>query len=240
MRIIKSGNVYQLTFMPRSFPVNVYIIEEKDSLTLIDSGLPYSYKGIIKAAKEIGKPIERILLTHAHDDHIGALKKLKEVIPGIKLYISERENRLLHGDVSLDAGEANLPIRGGVPKTLIVPADILLKDGDQIGSLLAMAAPGHTPGLMAFLDTRDNALIVGDALQVRGGVAVAGDIRILFPFPGLATWNKQLSIESARKLLSYKPSLLACGHGRMIKEPEYAIKKAILNAKKKLDKRKDG
>ncbi|MDF2473473.1 MAG: fold metallo-hydrolase [Anaerocolumna sp.] len=236
MRIIKKGYIYQLTFMPRSFPVNAYIIEEKNSLTLIDTALPYSYKGILSAAEKIGKPIERIILTHAHDDHIGALKKLKEMLPSVKLYISQRDNRLLQGDISLDAGEANLPIRGGVPKSPIVPADILLNDGDQVESLLSISAPGHTPGLMAFLDTRDNALVVGDALQVRGGIAVAGDIKIMFPFPGWATWNKQLSITSARKLLGFQPSLLACGHGRMIENPEEFMKKAITRAQNKIDK----
>ncbi|MES9793628.1 MBL fold metallo-hydrolase, partial [Priestia megaterium] len=38
--------LYQLTFLPRFFPVNCYLVEEKDSLTLIDAALPYSASGI--------------------------------------------------------------------------------------------------------------------------------------------------------------------------------------------------
>ena len=52
-------------------------MEEEAGLTLIDAALPYSAKGILQAEK-IGKPITKIVLTHAHDDHIGALDALKK------------------------------------------------------------------------------------------------------------------------------------------------------------------
>ncbi|MBE5102263.1 MBL fold metallo-hydrolase [Priestia aryabhattai] len=231
MRIIRENNLYQLTFLPRFFPVNCYLVEENDSLTLIDAALPYSAKRILQAAKKINKPITRILLTHAHDDHVGALDTIKQLLPDVPVHISSRDARLMGGDITLDPNEPNTPIRGGVPKKLKTRADILLQDGDQIGSLLAIAAPGHTPGSMAFLDTRNNTLIAGDAFQTRGGMAVTGQLRPLFPFPAMATWNKQAALQSAHKLLEYKPSLLAVGHGKMIKRPEKAINRAITKAR---------
>ncbi|MFD3448383.1 MBL fold metallo-hydrolase [Microbacteriaceae bacterium 4G12] len=234
MRITREETVYQLSFLPRLFPVNCYFVEEEDSLTLIDAALPYSAKGIIQAAHTIGKPITNIVLTHAHDDHVGALDTLKELLPSASIYISKRDARLLDGDITLDPNEPNTPIRGGVPKRLQTRPDILLEDGDRIGSLLAIYAPGHTPGSMAFLDTRNNSLIAGDAFQVRGGIAVSGQLRLWFPFPAMATWNQQIALESARKLRDYKPSLLAVGHGRMLKQPIAAIDHAIAEAKQKL------
>jgi glyoxylase-like metal-dependent hydrolase (beta-lactamase superfamily II) len=78
MRVIKEGFLYQVTFMPKLFPVNCYFIEEEDGLTLIDAALPISAKPILQAAQQIGKPIKRIVLTHAHGDHIGALDQLKD------------------------------------------------------------------------------------------------------------------------------------------------------------------
>lgn len=36
MKVVHKKTVYQLAFLPRLFPVNCYIIEENDSLTLID------------------------------------------------------------------------------------------------------------------------------------------------------------------------------------------------------------
>lgn len=240
MKIIKENTVYQLTFLGSLFPINCYLVEELDGLTLIDAAIPSSAKGILEAAEKIGKPITRILLTHAHDDHLGALDAIKNALPNVPVFVSKREARLMSSDRSLDPGEPNMPIVGGVPKKLKTRADVLLKDGDMIESLRAIAIPGHTPGSMAYLDTRNNSIIVGDAMQTKGGIAVAGVMKITFPFPAMATWNKKGAIESARKLLEYKPSLLAAGHGKMIKQPEEAIKKAILQAENKLKNRNGG
>lgn len=236
MRILKEKSIYQLSFLPNTFPVNCYFVEEEGSLTLIDAALPFSAKGILEAAKEIGKPITRIVLTHAHDDHVGALDSLKEVLPEAKVYISERDERLMRGDRSLDEGEGDKPIKGGVPKSLKTKADVLLKEGDHIGSLLSIATPGHTPGSFSFLDTRNQAIIVGDALQTRGGIAVSGQFRPFFPFPAFATWCQEVAVESAIKILDFSPSLLAVGHGNMIVNPEKIISQAIKRAQIKLGK----
>lgn len=232
MRIIREKTVYQVTFLPHFFPVNCYLIEEEDSLTLIDTALPYSWKGILKAAQKIGKPISKILLTHPHNDHIGALDKLKELLPHVPVYVSRRDAPLMSGDCSLESTEPNSPIRGGVPKNLKTRADVFLEDGDRVGSLLAIRTPGHTPGSMCFLDTRNNAIIVGDTFQTRGGFAIAGQIKPLFPFPALATWNKQAAIKSARKLMDYQPTLIGAGHGKMLLNPAQAIERALAKENK--------
>ncbi|MCZ8513166.1 MBL fold metallo-hydrolase [Paenibacillus filicis] len=234
MQIIHEKTIYQLAFLPRIFPVNCYLVEEHDSLTLIDAALPFSSKGILQAAASIGKPIKRILLTHAHEDHVGALDAVKQASPELLVHISHRDAPLMAGDCTLAPDEPNTPIRGGVPKKLNTRADILLRDGDRIGSLLAVSAPGHTPGSMAYLDTRNNILIAGDAFQTRGGIAVSGKLKPWFPFPAMATWHKQTALDSARKLKDYHPSLLAVGHGRMLKQPDAAIGRAIAEAEAQL------
>jgi glyoxylase-like metal-dependent hydrolase (beta-lactamase superfamily II) len=233
MKVTKIGSLYQVAFMPRFFPVNCYLVEEENELTLVDAALPFSVKGILQAAESIGKPITRIVLTHAHGDHIGALDGLKKVLPQAKVYISRRDAKLLAGSKELEAGEPNTPIKGDVPKAVQTKPDVLLKDGDYVGSLQAIAAPGHTPGLMAFLDVRSRALIAGDAFQVRGGVAVSGLMKFWFPFPAMATWNKEVSLESARKLRQLSPSVLAVGHGVMIEQPLAVIDRAIAEAAQK-------
>lgn len=77
MKITKSNTLFQLSFMPRLFPVNCYLVEEEQELTLIDAAMPYSVKGIIRASQKIGKPITKLILTHAHSDHVGALDAIK-------------------------------------------------------------------------------------------------------------------------------------------------------------------
>lgn len=234
MRLIKNGYLYQVTFMASVFPVNCYLVEEEDGLTLIDAALGFCSKGIMKAAETIGKPITKIVLTHAHEDHVGALDSLKDMMPEVPVYISIRDHRLMNGDRSLDTHEDQTPIKGGVPKKLTTRANVLLKEGDIIGSLTAIETPGHTPGSMSFLDLRTKAVIAGDAFQTRGGIAVAGDMKIWFPFPAFGTWSKKTALASAKKLISYEPKLLAVGHGEMAENPLRVMEQAIGNLERKI------
>jgi len=167
---------------------------------------------------------------------VGALDKIKEELPEVPVYISVRDNRIMNGDTSLDEHEHQTPIKGGTPKKLKTKANILLKEGDLVGSLAVIETPGHTPGSISFIDTRTKALIAGDACQTRGGIAVAGDIRPWFPFPAFGTWSKETSLASAKKLVSYQPSLLAVGHGEMLEYPIGEMEKAIKRFEQKLNK----
>ncbi|WP_409253025.1 MBL fold metallo-hydrolase [Bacillus sp. SCS-153A] len=239
MQVTKRNHLYQLAFMPKFFPVNCYLVEEEDSLTLIDAALPFCAADILKAVENIGKPLKRVLLTHVHSDHIGALDKLKAALPELEVWVPAREERLMRGDRSLDPGESPKPIKGGLPEKLKTKADFFMNDGDKIGSLSASETPGHTPGSMSFLDTRDDSLIAGDAFQTRGRAAVAGQLVITFPFPAMATWCKDTALLSAEKIKSHNPSLLAVGHGRMLENPAAHIEKAIQYAKRALQEGRD-
>jgi glyoxylase-like metal-dependent hydrolase (beta-lactamase superfamily II) len=238
MRVIREGHLLQLTWMPKFFPVNCYLIEEDDELTLIDAAMPFSVKGIIETATKLNKKITRIVLTHAHGDHVGALDELKKLLPEAQVYISERDSALLRGDSSLRDGEPQTPIKGSVPKKISTRPDVLLQDGDRIGSLTAIHTPGHTPGSMSFIDTRSGALIVGDAFQTFRGIAVSGTVIPWFPFPAMATWNKDQALNSAIKLLEASPTLLAAGHGDLIKAPAQIMEKAIQKAQMIQDRSK--
>ena len=233
MKITKVGTLFQLSFMPRIFPVNCYFVEEESGLTLIDAALPYSAKSIINAAKKIGKPITRIVITHAHSDHIGALDTLKELLPDSQVFISSRDALLLDGNTTLQPNEKNTPIRGGIPKNMKTKPDFLLEDGNRVGSLEVIATPGHTPGSITLFDTRNRSIIAGDAFITRGGLAVSGMLNPLFPFPALATWDKCTALESAKKLIGFKASILAVGHGKMLKQPQELLDLAIADAEKK-------
>ena len=219
-----SDHLFQLTHLGA---INCYLVREDDGFTLIDASWPSGQaQAIMREANKLGLPIVRILLTHAHIDHVGSLDALHEALPNAQVAISERDARFLTGDQSLDPSEPQVPLRGGYPICQTKPA-LLLHEGDHIGSLEVIATPGHTPGHLAFLDTRDRAVIAGDAFQTLGGVAVSGTFKPLFPLPALSNWHKGLALESARKLLVLQPSVLAVGHGRMLSHPQEAMERAI-------------
>src|SRR3989440_831995 len=216
-------NLFQLN---RLGFVNCYLVREDDGFTLIDTTIGGQAQQIMREARKLGLPIARIVLTHAHIDHVGSLDALHEALPNAQVAISERDARFLSGDKSLDPSEPQVPLRGGYPVCTTKPTR-LLHEGDRIGSLEVIATPGHTPGHLAFLDTRDRAVIAGDAFQTLGGVAVSGTFKLLFPLPALATWHKGLALQSARKLLALQPSVLSVGHGRMLSQPHVAMERAI-------------
>jgi glyoxylase-like metal-dependent hydrolase (beta-lactamase superfamily II) len=104
--------------------------------------------------------------------------------------------------------------------------------GDKVGSLRLVAAPGHSPGQVAYFDERDSTLVAGDAFQTRGGMAVSGVIRPTFPFPALATWHKPTALATARTLRDLNPSRLAVGHGQVLEAPDAALDEAIAIAER--------
>lgn len=223
MQLVReTKNLVRLT---RFGMVNCFLVREDDGPTLVDTGVAGSARGIRKAAQTPGAPIRRILLTHAHVDHVGSLDALVSQSPRVEFAIGQRESRLLRKDFSLDPGEAGKRLVG-FPGVKSQPT-LLLNDGDRVGSLQAIFSPGHTPGHFAFLDVRDGSLIAGDAFTTQTGVLAAGTFKLLFPFPALFSWNCQVAAESARKLRSLKPERLAVGHGQTVESPLAAMDQAI-------------
>src|ERR671934_950630 len=206
--------------------VNAFLVREDDGLTLVDTMLPRSSKPILGAAERLGAPIVRIALTHAHGDHVGSLDELAAALPGVEVLISTRDARLLAKDMSLDPGEPNDKLRGGYPGAKTAPTRPL-EPGDMVGSLEVVASPGHTPGHVAYLDRRDQALVCGDAYATKGGTSVPSRNHLRFPLVYLATWDPGRTLASARALRGLDPTVLAPGHGPGLAAPGAEMDRAI-------------
>ena len=211
--------------------INAYLVREDDGLTLIDALMPKGDRKVIAAAQKLGAPIRRITLTHAHPDHVGALDALIEALPGVELIVAAREAKPLAGDRSPEPGEPKGRLLGGPVKVKARP-DRLVEPGDTIGSLRVVAAPGHSQGQVAFLDTRDGTLFCGDAYSTVGGVATTAGPYVRFPLPGFVSWHRPTALQTARELRALDPKRLAPGHGKVVESPAAAMDRAIARSAK--------
>jgi glyoxylase-like metal-dependent hydrolase (beta-lactamase superfamily II) len=214
-----------LTQLTRWRFVNAFLVREEDGFTLVDTTLGGGAGALIAAAEAAGGAIRRIALTHGHGDHVGSLDALKQRLGGsIEVLMPELDARIHAGEKVVEG-----KVRGSWPKLETVP-DVRLSGGDRIGSLEVVASPGHSPGHVGFLDTRDRTLIAGDVFTAYGHLAVTSHFYLRFPFAAMATWDRAKDVESAQRLRALDPPLLVVGHGPAQRNPRAAIDRAIARA----------
>ena len=219
-------NLIQLTRRNLVLP-NAYLVREDDGFTLIDTTTRGAADKLIAAAARAGGKIRRIALTHGHGDHAGSLDALKQRLGDrVEVLIPDLDARIHAGERVV---EGKLP--GSWPSVATRP-DVSLQDGDRVGSLTVVASPGHSPGHVAFLDTRDRSLIAGDVFTSIGSVQVTNHFYLRFPLAQMATWDKAKDLESAQELTKLAPTLLVVGHGPAVAHPVSEMEKAVQQARR--------
>jgi glyoxylase-like metal-dependent hydrolase (beta-lactamase superfamily II) len=120
--VVVTANAHQLT---RWGFVNCYLIREADGLTLVDTGLAGSEADILGAVARLGASLRRIVLTHAHVDHVGSVDALIEKLgpANVELMANSRTLTLLQKppDTSLMPGGPQDKIKGGLPGMAATP-----------------------------------------------------------------------------------------------------------------------
>jgi hydroxyacylglutathione hydrolase len=104
---------------------------------------------------------EKLILTHAHLDHIAGVDAVSRAFPGVELLIHEAEREwLTDPDLNLSGGY-------GFPITCR-PADRLLRDGDELTigdeTWQVMHTPGHSPGGITLYNAQRSVAFAGDTL----------------------------------------------------------------------------
>jgi glyoxylase-like metal-dependent hydrolase (beta-lactamase superfamily II) len=205
--------------------VNAYLVREDDGFTLVDTTMPKTADALIAAATDAGAPIRRIALTHGHGDHVGSVDALKTKLGAeVPVLMPELDARIHAGEKVVEGKP-----KGSWPKLATVP-DVRLQAGERVGSLEVVPSPGHTPGHVAFLDTRDRTLIAGDVFTTFGSVQVSNHFYWRFPLAAMATNDRAQDLASARSLRALDPALLVVGHGPAVRSPGAQMDRAIARA----------
>lgn len=137
---------------------NVYLIEGPEGVVVVDPSC--EAPRIVEALGE--RPVAAIVLTHAHWDHVGAAKALRDAT-GAPVVASSVDAPVIAGEQAYLTDSEFEPC----------PVDVVVEDGQRVelGGLpwQVLVTPGHTPGSMCLYYTGEGAddrpvLVAGDTL----------------------------------------------------------------------------
>ncbi len=148
------------TVVVTEFMTNCYIVADEDSRTalIIDPG--GEGQKILKEVEKMGVTVSGVINTHAHVDHIGALKMIKDTLnPDIMMH------------------EAELPVLKTASKMARLfgvsiddppEPDRYLSADDEIScgniTFKVIETPGHSPGGISLIASDGKTCFVGDSL----------------------------------------------------------------------------
>jgi glyoxylase-like metal-dependent hydrolase (beta-lactamase superfamily II) len=224
-------------------PVNCYLIAE-DPVTLIDTG-PKTREAAVALREGLRRAgfrvadLRRIILTHAHEDHCGLARSLRDEAKDALILVHGWETGHRVGRLEYEE-HRHLLVRAGVPDEEIAGmrrmyegvralADALeddehseLKDNAEIefatGSLRVVHTPGHTPGSCSFLREADRTVIAGDCVLKRitpNPILSPDPVDPSRRFRSLAEY-----LVSLARLRSLSPTLVHGGHGEDVTDYE--------------------
>jgi len=220
-----------LSWFPQPYPPNVFLIRDGGEAALVDAGFSddESFNKRTEMLRELGVDrVKYIIITHHHYDHASGAHRLREAT-GAQIVVHEDEEPLLLNP-ELDTGDVEIPedqkeARERAKQWRLEAAkatpDVRVRDGDvlEVASLRlrCVHAPGHTAGHLCILLEDDGLLFAGDNVLGVGTAAISPP-----PHGDMAEY-----IRSLRKMQALEASLLAPGHGPLVKEPHRKIQELI-------------
>ncbi|MCL5736454.1 MAG: MBL fold metallo-hydrolase [Actinobacteria bacterium] len=218
---MSAQQVTEHVYLIQSEDVNVYLIVQPESLTLVDTGFPGAMADIDEAVRSLGRSpgdIGDVLVTHCHLDHAGALAEITRAT-GASAWMHGCDAEMVRAGESfrpyeVAPGPENQAFVDEVisqAPTTFEPAvvDHEVAAGEVIpvaGGIQAIWTPGHTLGHLVFFWPGDGGvLFLGD---------VAKNVHGLVPSPIYEDLSRGL--ESLRELGNYHFETACFAHGAPI------------------------
>lgn len=190
-------------------PINVWVVVEKQGVTLIDADIPSMAKGIVQFIEQLGAgPLTKVLLTHGHVDHVGALAHIRRTYD-VPVYVHRKEIQYMEGQLPYPRRKK---AAATVPPALVQPLE--MDESRQllpVGDLTPYFSPGHAPGHVVYYHKEDDVLLAGDLCTTFGG-------KLRRPMP-MFTSNMAQAIASCSLIDTLQPHLLSICHGKEIYHP---------------------
>ena len=186
----------------------VYALQDADGLTLVDTSINNAGDKILAQLQQAGhaaSAVKRILITHAHPDHIGSLPKLQQAT-GAEVWCHALEKPVIEGKQSIPRRPSGL--RPPDMKVEAVSVARTLTENEVLpilGGLQVIFTPGHTPGHISFWQPERRMLITGDVIFYLFN-------RMTQPLAAL-TVDAEENKRSIKKVVALKPDSLLFGHG---------------------------
>jgi len=201
--------------------VHAFLLDDGEGLTLIDTLFDTDAHGVLLEIERLGRKetdLKRIVLTHAHRSHLGGAAVLRER-SGAEVHAHSWEADIIAGErkaqpvsiIPRRPFRTYFPLQFGsalgLGKHPPCRVDHHVAEGDRIGPLHVVPAPGHTPGHLAFYWPERSALFTGDAVTTWPELAAG--------WPAF-TLNPRQHRKTLRRMAGLEAEILGVGHGAPI------------------------
>lgn len=226
--------------------VHCYLLRGPAGWTLVDTGLGVPGAGAAWRAVAAGldAPLERVVITHMHVDHIGAAADVAPLAAGPVLQgrLDRAQAAAAYRDGSWPGSLRDHATRHGTPPgeaaaveaswralaALARPAPSLpLDPGDRVDGWEVVALPGHADGHIGLL--RDGVLVGGDALlpDITPGVGA---------WPGCDPDPLALYLGTLDRIAALAPRVVLPGHGDPVDDPAGRARETAEHHRDRLDR----
>lgn len=206
--------------------VNFYLVEADGGLLVVDAGLPAFYEQLEALLRSRGRTvaeIDAVLLTHAHNDHIGIAEKVRQ--QGVAVRIHEDDAEMARTGKPHPRERSLLPYfrhgatwrllytgaRLGAVRPVKIAQVVPFGEGelDVPGRPRVIHTPGHSPGHVVFHFEAQGAVLAGDALCMFNPLTGRRGPQIM---PGGFSLSSAQALESLSRFEDLDGVLLP-GHG---------------------------